>query len=155
MLSYGNVLIVLDGQYINVGDLVSGAGIPYGTAVEQVREFKNRDLQTNWAVTVDRALPGNGQIWTRQYSNITAPYLNSTLYGLSTGPNILALDDNNYILMSNNASQWTNIDPVALLPLRSVAYGSIGGTGYYIAVGLESNILRSSDGVNWTQEGFA
>ena len=155
MLSYGNVLIVLDGQYINVGDLVSGAGIPYGTAVEQVREFKNRDLQTNWAVAVDRALPGNGQIWTRQYSNITAPYLNSTLYGLSTGPNILALDDNNNILMSNNASQWTNIDPVALLPLRSVAYGSIGGTGYYIAVGLESNILRSSDGVNWTQEGFA
>ena len=155
MLSYGNVVTVLDGQYISVGDLVSGAGIPTGTTVEQVKEFKNRDLQTNWAVALNRELPANGLIWNRQYSNLTAPYLQTNLFGLSAGPNILALDDNNNILMSNNATQWTYIDPVALLPLRSVAYGTIGGTGYYIAVGLESNILRSSDGIEWTQEGFA
>jgi hypothetical protein len=155
MLSYGNVLIVMDGQNITVGDLAQGIGIPNGTKVTQVRSFKNRDLQTNWAVAIDRPSLGNGLAWTRQYSNATTPYLQSTLFGLSTGPNILALDDYNNILMSNNATQWTYIDPVALLPLRSVAYGLIGGTGYYVAVGYESNILRSADGIEWTQEGFA
>ena len=152
MLGYGNTIIVLDVSGINIGDIVEGSGITEDVAVTQILGFKNRYLQDNWAVSVNANLLANGLVWNRQYSNSTTPYLQSTLYGISTGPYITLVDSHNNVLYSNNAIDWNYTNLIPESQLRSVANGNIGSINYYIAVGQDSSVLVSTDGIDWAPQ---
>lgn len=85
------------------------------------------------------------------------------LLGVTYGDRFVAVGERGTILTSSNGTDWTvrrsyNIDPYPNEYLNGVAYGVMGGTGYYVAVGQDGAVLTSPTNdpddpylTHWTQ----
>ena len=89
-------------------------------------------------------------------TNYGAPYLTATVNSVTTslemGESIRVTSlTSPTVLLDGIANNWTARNtPFGSNTINAVAYGNVGGTNYYVAVGAAGNLATSTDSITWT-----
>jgi len=116
-----------------VGDVLTIAGTSVGGAAPA----------NNITITVDTINVDTGAIQQITVAGTAIPSRWVAVANDSGGTNVIAY--------SENGTSWTNATISASAEWTGIAYGTISGIGYWVAVSSGSNVAAYSiDGVNWT-----